>query len=62
MTLADGTTVKACANTFDAFPASVEAGKQQQAPQAVKYIYDGRLYIRHGGKTYNGQGACVTEY
>lgn len=60
LTLADGTTVKACANLFDAFPASVAAGKQQQAPATVKYIHNGRLYIRHGDKTYNGQGACVT--
>ncbi len=60
LTLADGTTVKACANLFDAFPASVAADKQQQAPKAVKYIDNGRLYIRHGDKTYNGQGACVT--
>jgi hypothetical protein len=62
MTLTDGSTVKACAHTFDAFPASVEAGKQQQAPGAVKYIYNGTLYIRHQGKTYNGQGACVNEF
>ena len=62
MTLTDGSTVKACANTFDAFPASVEASKQQQAPQAIKYIHNGRLYIRHEGKTYNGQGACVTDF
>lgn len=60
MTLADGSTVKACANTFDGFPASVVADKKQQAPETVKYIYQGRLYIRHKGKTYNGQGACVT--
>ena len=60
LTLADGTTVKACANLFDAFPASVAASQQQQAPKAVKYIDNGRLYIRHGDKTYNGQGACVT--
>ena len=62
MTLEDGTTVKACANTFDAFPASVESDKQQKAPRAFKYIYGGRLYIRLGDRTYNGQGACVTEY
>ena len=61
MTLADGTTVKACANTFDAFPASVESDKTQQTPKAVKYIYNGRLYIRYGDKIFNGQGACVTE-
>ena len=62
MTLADGTTVKACANTFEGFPASVAADKQQQAPQVVKYIYNGCLYIRYGQKTYNGQGACVTGF
>ncbi len=61
MTLTDGTTVKACANIFEAFPASVATDKPQQAPEVVKYIYNGRLYIRHGEKTYNGQGACVTE-
>ena len=62
MTLADGSTVKACANTFDGFPASVAADKQQQAPQVVKYIYQGRLYIRYNNKTYNGQGACVSGF
>ena len=62
MTLADGSTVKACANTFDGFPASVAADKQQQAPQVVKYIYQGRLYIRYDNKTYNGQGACVSGF
>lgn len=62
MTLADGSTVKACANTFDGFPASVVVDKKQQAPETVKYIYQGRLYIRHKGKTYNGQGACVTGF
>ena len=60
MTLADGTTVKACANTFEAFPASVETDRPQQAPEVIKYIYRGGLYIRYGSKTYNGQGACVT--
>ena len=59
MTLADGTTVKACANTFEAFPASVETDRPQQAPEVIKYIYRGGLYIRYGSKTYNGQGACV---
>lgn len=63
MTLEDGTTtVKACANTFGAFPASVAADKQQQPQKVVKYIYNGRLYIRYGEKTYNGQGACVTGF
>lgn len=62
MTLADGTTVKACANTFDNFPASAATGKQQQAPEVIKYIYQGRLYIRYENKTYNGQGACVTGF
>ena len=62
MTLTDGTTVKACADTFDAFPASVESDKQQQAPEVSKYIINGRLYIRHGNKTYNGQGACVSGF
>ena len=62
MTLADGSTVKACANTFDGFPASVAVDKQQQAPQVVKYIYQGRLYIRYDNKTYNGQGACVSGF
>jgi hypothetical protein len=62
MTLADGTTAKACANLFDAFPASVESNQRQEAPQVIKYIYNGRLYIRHGEKTYNGQGACVTGF
>ena len=59
MNLADGTTVKACANTFEAFPASVETDRPQQAPEVIKYIYRGGLYIRYGSKTYNGQGACV---
>ena len=62
MTLADGTTVTACANTFDGFPASVAVDKPKQAPQVVKYIYNGCLYIRYGQKTYNGQGACVTGF
>jgi hypothetical protein len=62
MTLIDGTTVKACANIFYAFPASVATDQRQQAPEVVKYIYNGRLYIRHGEKTYNGQGACVTKF
>jgi hypothetical protein len=62
MTLADGTTVKACANTFDAFPASVATEQTEQAPQVIKYINNGRLFIRYGNKTYNGQGACVTGF
>ena len=62
MTMADGTTVQACANKFDAFPASVETNKPQQEQQVIKYIHRGRLYIRYGDKTYNGQGACVTEF
>lgn len=62
MTLADGTTVTACANTFDGFPASVAVDKPKQAPQVVKYIYNGCLYIRYGQRTYNGQGACVTGF
>ena len=62
MTLVDGTTVKACANLFDGFPASVESGKRQETPQVIKYIYHGGLYIRYGEKTYNGQGACVTGF
>lgn len=62
MTLADGTTVKACANTFDAFPASVETDKTKQMPEVFKYIYNGRLYIRYGDKTYNGLGTHVTGF
>lgn len=62
MTLADGSTQTACANTFDGFPASVVTNQPVESQPAIKYIYNGRLYIRCGEKTYNGQGACVTEY
>ena len=59
MTLADGSTVKACPDTFDNFPPSVGADKQEQAPKVFKYIYDGRLFIRFGDKTFNALGARI---